>query len=364
MKKRILSKTFLYTALTLNIISVLGLIVCTFAAKIPPQQHPHISYFGLAFPVFLIPTLLFLIFWLIKDRKLALISAAGILLCISSIRTYFPINFPSSPPEGALKVISYNIYSLGCAPNGQTWKEIGTPFEDTPIIDYLVSADADIVCCQEASHIDNATVYAVLKTAYPYHVYNKYNGGVYCLLSKHPILSTDSIPYPSKGNGSLYYTIQVGKDTVMVVNNHFESYNLQNEDKEEYKKLLTELDDIDSTHSVKTLTSKLEAANVIRQTQVDKVAEFIENSKYKYIIACGDFNDASISYTHYRLTRQLNDCFTRSGNGVGISYNRSGMYFRIDNILCSPNIESYHTYVDSDIKTSDHYPIITHLVLK
>lgn len=364
MTKKYLRKIIFYITLTLNIISVVGLIVCTYVSKIPPQNHPSISYWGLAFPAFLVPTLLFLVFWLFKNRKLALISAGGLLLCISSIRTYFPINFPSTPPEGALKVISYNLNSLGHAPNGQNWHELGTPFQDTPIIDYLATADADIVCCQEAANIDRAEIYAVLDSIYPYHAYNKHKGGAYCFLSKYPILSTDSISYPSSGNGSLYYTIQVGKDTVLVVNNHFESYKLQNDDREEYKKLLTELDDIDSTHSVKTLTSKLIAANVIRGTQVDKVAKFVEESKYKYIIVCGDFNDPSISYTHYRLTRQLNDCFTRSGNGAGISYNRSGMYFRIDNILCSPNIESYHTYVDSDIKTSDHYPIVSHLVLK
>ena len=75
------------------------------------------------------------------------------------------------------------------------------------------------------------------------------------------------------------------------------------------------------------------------------------------MIVCGDFNTSPISYTHRRLTEYLNDAYTRTGNGVGNSYNRSGMYFRIDNILVSPDITPYGAIVDKSIKTSDHYPI-------
>ena len=46
-----------------------------------------------------------------------------------------------------------------------------------------------------------------------------------------------------------------------------------------------------------------------------------------------------------------------SGKGLGISYNQNKFYFRIDNILISPNLKAYNCTVDRSIKASDHYPI-------
>ena len=108
---------------------------------------------------------------------------------------------------------------------------------------------------------------------------------------------------------------------------------------------------------LRQLIKKLAEASAIRSSQADSVAVAIANSKYPTIITCGDFNDASISYTHRILTQQLDDAFTQSGRGLGISYNLNKFYFRIDNILISPNQKAYNCTVDRSIKDSDHYPI-------
>ena len=72
---------------------------------------------------------------------------------------------------------------------------------------------------------------------------------------------------------------------------------------------------------------------------------------------CGDFNDSTLSYVHYRMTRNLNDAYVESGNGPGISYHRSGMFFRLDNILCSHHWRSFGAVVKKCYKMSDHYPV-------
>ena len=108
---------------------------------------------------------------------------------------------------------------------------------------------------------------------------------------------------------------------------------------------------------LRQLIKKLAEASAIRSSQADSVAVAIANSKYPTIITCGDFNDASISYTHRILTQQLDDAFTQSGRGLGISYNLNKFYFRIDNILTSKNLRAYNCTVDCSIKESDHYPI-------
>ena len=61
------------------------------------------------------------------------------------------------------------------------------------------------------------------------------------------------------------------------------------------------------------------------------------------------------------LTQKLDDAFTQSGKGLGISYNQNKFYFRIDNILISPNLKAYNCTVDRSIKASDHYPIWCHI---
>ncbi len=352
-----------YVAIVLNSICVLGMVACAYSIYFDPQTHPRLSYWGLAFPLFLIPTFLFGILWLCLRRWWGLISGIGLMVCCVAIRTYFPLNFPSGPPDGAIKVMSYNIYQLGKNVDGKSWSEAGIPKEESPIVNYLVASDADIVCCQEAFPLKEAKVDSVLATAYPYREYVKVHTETVACLSRFPIVGSDSIDYPSVGNGSVAFKVLVKGDTVLVINNHFESYKLNDADKAEYKELVVHPDDENARQNFEDLSTKVAAANAIRAKQADIVDELIAKSPYRYIIACGDFNDASLSYVHWRMTRHLNDAFTRSGNGPGITYHRSGMYFRIDNILYSPAMTPYRCYVDSDIHTSDHYPIICWLTL-
>ena len=78
---------------------------------------------------------------------------------------------------------------------------------------------------------------------------------------------------------------------------------------------------------------------------------------------CGDFNDSPLSYVHFQLTQILNDSYTRGGNGPGISYHEGGMYFRIDNILCSDHWNVAKSKVCNRVNGSDHYPICSWLQL-
>ena len=112
------------------------------------------------------------------------------------------------------------------------------------------------------------------------------------------------------------------------------------------------------------LIRKLAEASAIRGSQADSIAQEIASSQHPYIIVCGDFNDTPISYAHRVIGQGLNDTFTQSGRGLGISYNQNKFYFRIDNILASKNLKSYNCTVDRSIKESDHYPIWCYLKKK
>lgn len=349
-----IKKILLFIFIAINILIVMAMNFCAYTAYLPPQTYPNWSYFGLIFPVFLVLDALFIVFWLVVKWKLASIPIVGMLLCAGSVRTYFPINIPATPPEGALKFMSYNVYGFGEKTNYAKW-------DDNQIINYIMLSDADIVCLQEADKIGLKPVKKLLEKFYPYQSYDKNAKAVMGCLSKYPILSAKVIDYVSNSNCSYAYEIKVNEDTILVVNNHLESYKLSDNDKAQYKEILKKPEDDDADEKYLSLVAKLAKANALRGAQADSIAAYIARSPHKYKIVCGDFNDSPLSYVHHTLTSELKDAYTESGNGPGLSYNRSGMYFRIDNILVSENIETYWAIVDKKIKKSDHYPISCYL---
>ena len=82
-----------------------------------------------------------------------------------------------------------------------------------------------------------------------------------------------------------------------------------------------------------------------------------------HILIMGDFNDTPISYAHHTIGKGLTDAFSASGRGMGISYNENFFWFRIDHILCSPNIKPYNCTVEH-VDYSDHYPMWCYLQLE
>lgn len=338
-----------------NVVAVLALLVCAYSVYLNPSVYPNWSYVGMVFPVPLIITVIFLLFWLFFKIKYALISVVGMLLCIDSIRTYCPVNLFRGEPEGnTIKLLSYNVMYLD-----------GRPTSDNPITQYILSSGADIVCLQEPPNILNQPIHGTLSTVYPY-IEACYQGtACVVMLSKLPIIECHSLGIKSSTNLSCVFNLLLGDDTLSVINSHLESYRLDDHDKENYgelfhnlKRLPQERRRTEIKDKVDSLEQKLADANRVRAVQADSIDAFVARCSSKYIVSCGDFNDSPISYVHRIMSRHLNDAYTRSGNGVGFSYNRNRMYFRIDNILVNDSFTPYNAKVDNSIRESDHYPIV------
>jgi len=343
-----------YIFIAVNLLVVIAMNFCAYTTTLNSHTYPNYSHFGMMFPAFLIGSAAFLVFWLIFKRKYMLISIIGMAACAGSIRTYCPLNYPQTPPEGSIKVMSYNVMNFG--------KHDSIPWDENYIVQYINWSEADIVCLQEGGNTKGATILQLFDSIYPYIAVDSIKKTPHLiLLSKYPILSSERINYQSETNASFAHTLLMDGDTLLVVNNHFESYKLKEKDKNDYKTIIKDPENETNEQRYDSLIYKLKAANAIRALQVDTVAQYIEESNCRYILCMGDFNAPSLSYTHHRLTRSLNDAYTRSGNGPGFSYNSSGMYFRIDHILVSPNITPYKAKVDAYSRMSDHYPIISYL---
>ena len=332
---------------------------CAYTGYLHSSTYPNWSYFGLIFPAFLAINVCFIIFWLIFKWKIAILPIFGMLLCANSVRTYFPVNFSKDIPEGTITLLSYNVMNFGGPPMAKI------NFSENPIVNYLLNSEADIVCIQEGSVNGHNQLKELLINKYPYISQGGEDGCHYNVcMSKFPIVKVENIPFDSKTNRTYAYYLLVDTDTLLVVNNHFESYQIKEEDVAAYKDIIVKPEDKANVGKYKSLVKKLVRANSLRGNQADRVAEYIESVKCKYKVACGDFNDSPLSYAHHRMTRTLDDAYVKNGFGPGITYHEHVMYFRIDNILVNHNITPYGTKVDNSISESDHYPIISHLFLK
>ena len=355
---KLLRNVAAFTVGAINAVFTALFLLTAYSPYIQPAEHPLRSCLGLAFPIFLFVNVGFLFFWLIVQRyKFALLPLAGILLAYPQVRTYLPFNFHTDHvPEGSLKILSYNVMGFdGCV------KEDGK----NPILTYLQESGADILCLQEyataesSRHLSQRDIDRGLK-AYPYHRIDKLGSAQtnrMAIYSKFPILSARKLDYKSSYNGSVAYELKIGQDTLTLINNHLESNKLTKEDKVVYESMLASPERDKVKSGARLLLGKLAEASAIRAPQADAIARAVRESAHPYIIVCGDFNDTPISYTHRVACQELDDAFTQSGRGFGISYNQNKFYFRIDHILVSPNMKTYNCTVDKSIKDSDHYPI-------
>lgn len=345
-----------------NVATVAMMCLSGYSDHLSPEKYPTLFCLGIAFPVMLLANCAFLFFWLIFKWQKIWIPIIGYVLVFSPIRIYFPLNFSQSPPEDAIKIISYNVCTYG----GNYKYENAF---DT-IYSYLQKEKPDIVCVQE--DVDSWRKYVLQKYQQTF-AYNDTtvfveNSKLYNAVGIHtryPILKKEKILYSSTANGSVAYFLQVGKDTILVINNHLEGTHLSAEDRAKYKNLLRGRIGQDTVREEsKHLLHKLENAAVIRAPQSEAVHQYVEDHRQYPIIVCGDFNDSPISYTRRVIAQGLTDCYVETGKGLGLSYNQKGFFFRIDHIFCSEHFEPYQCVVDDKIDYSDHNPIVCWLKLK
>lgn len=346
----------------INAFFSLLMLATAYADRIDPSVHPTLSCIGLTFPILLVINLCcYLLILVMQQYKLLWFPTLAFILCFGQIRDTLPIHlFAYEAPLKSQKLLSYNVMAF----NGLGNKDGGKR-----ILEYLKSSDAHIICLQEyavglsKNHITQKEVDKALKE-YKYHRINKIGEGkksissTLACYSKYPILSARNIKMSSRYNGAMAYELKIDNDTVLLINCHLESNRLTKADRQLYEEILEMPEGNKLKNNSKTLLHKLATAANIRGEQAKAIAQTISESKHKEVIVCGDFNDTSTSFAHRTISQGLQDAFTETGTGLGISYNQQFFYFKIDHILCSPNITPYRCLVDNDIKESDHYPIM------
>jgi endonuclease/exonuclease/phosphatase family metal-dependent hydrolase len=330
------------------------------SAHISPNTLVYFAFLGLSYPIWLMLTFGFLIFWLFFKRKWMLIPAITLLLGFNHLRHFYAVTFIQPELLKPVKIMSFNvkIFNLYDLEN-RVEKRNG-------VFSFLNEQNPSIICFQEFYHqeggksfVTRDSMVKLLETKYYHERYThdmadqKYFG--VATFSKYPIVNKGEIPFSNdKNNFCIYSDIVVDEDTLRVFNGHIGSIRFQKDDYEVFDENAEEDRYVD-TEDEERILKRLKIAFEKRAIQVETIVAEIEKSPYP-VVLCGDLNDTPVSYCYRQLSNLLNDAFVESGNGTGASYIGKMPSNRIDYIFHSPEILSSH-FTTHDVEFSDHRPI-------
>lgn len=350
-------------------VSLTSLFLSYFAPYANPKKFWLFSFFGLAYPYLLIVNILFLIWWVIRWKRLYWLSLMCILTGWPNMKHLFHFG-GITETKGDIKILSYNVRLFDL----YNW----THDKETRhhIFSFLKEESPDILCLQEFFQSDsgsfethdtimNITGSKESHVEYTVSRKKKDHWGI-ATFSKYPIINKGKITFKTRSNNiCIFSDLKIAEDTVRVYNVHFQSISF---DRADYKFLdaLKEnndtLDAEDIEIASKNILRRLKRAFIKRASQSQKVLDHIATCRYP-VIVCGDFNDTPFSYTYHSFSEKLKDSFMESGSGIGRTYLGDFPSYRIDYVFHSDKFKSSDFEVPEK-EFSDHYPVICHLQRK
>ena len=352
-------------------------ILSAFSDHVDPRQFHYISYLGIGYHLALIASLIWVVAMLALRRwKLSLVMVVALLISHEQISRYFPMNLfePEIEVKGksdTLRVMTYNTCISGQA-------HLSRIKENIPVLDVIRESKADIVCLQEYAfslskkgHTQEEMRKSLAKN-YPYYDFMPNSGsralGI-ALFSKYPIKKKKRIDEAGKGYvSSMYYELDVNGRQIALVNNHLHSNNIAVKDRELYDEMIEKLE-ADSAKIERFRTGILRSlgkAYISRARQSNLIRSFIDEEtkgKDMTLLVCGDLNDTPISYCYRTMRGNLSDTWQDAGFGAGTTFNKYHLWFRIDHIFHSSDLQPLDIKVMKDVECSDHYPVIATFVL-
>lgn len=330
-------------------VSAVIILLTAFAYLSPfvnPATFRWFSYFGTAFPWFLLINIAFLIFWATRLNRFALYHFTIILLGWSYTTKFVGMHSSSGTiPQKGITILTHN---LGAMFGG---KKVSEPKMDSIATAYASflqkNGTPDIICTQET----RGAFYPLLGKHLGYDQrFNLKKGTV--ILSRYPIKAGGDIPFGKTSNSTLWADIELPDGSITrIYNVHLQS----NKVTQDADKVIEDPEKQDWT-AVRRIMNKVGGATSTRSEQAQQLREHILNCKYP-VIVCGDFNDTPNSYVYHHISEGLTDAFEVGGWGRGTTFAGRLPLLRIDYILTDPGFPVYSSRVVRDSRWSDHYPV-------
>ncbi len=342
------------------------LIMSAYCGYIDPEHTAKFAIIGMIFPMALIANAIILFFWIIfRKWLLVLLEFIFMAVCYTQIITFFPINIPqdtTTPTDSTFKVLTYNVMNFDDLDSLNY-------LEGNRTMRYILDQKADFVILQEASakiKMDKlekiSSFMPELKTLYPYREERLRD---LVILSKYPYQIHNEHITSNEPYKSVAYKVDINGKSLYIINVHLESIKLTESDKTLYRNITdiyksTEKINEQTVNDVKSnLLSKLANAFRKRAVQAEDLKNYINSLGNANVILCGDFNDTPSSYSYRTIIGDdMNDAYKECALGPTITFHTNRFYFRIDHVLYKGNFEA----VDierGDLKSSDHYPLLT-----
>lgn len=360
---------FSHAVLLLNYTFVLSLLASYLASAISPSSFWPVAFMGLAYPFILLSNIFFIVYWLVRRPLFAIPSLLTIALGWKFLFSTFGFRESSAiavPKSSAqmLRVMTWNVHNFRSF--NPSKDERATRDQ---MLDVIRKEQPDILCLQEyyskrrGENNIRKSITDILR-AEDYYIYedfaNPWEQQGLAIFAKLDIHERGGIRFPksSRGNEAMFADFIINGKTVRIYNVHLQSISFKPEDYAYINSVREINTDIGSS---KRIIGRLKAAFIKRSEQVNFLKKHISGFRGPYIIA-GDFNDTPVSYAVNELSRGLKNSFRERGSGFGITYNGDFPNFQIDYILSTPDFE-IKSYLTIHKKLSDHYPVISDLVL-
>ncbi|MGC8864780.1 MAG: endonuclease/exonuclease/phosphatase family protein [Bacteroidales bacterium] len=350
----------------ISIVFVTGFFISLLAPYVPPDQFWVPAFAGLAFPVFFILNVFFLLLWIFRRRWFSLFHLALFLWSLPIASRHLQLR--SDQPQSYdfyTTIISYNVKTL----LGEDGKS-SLP----QLLELITHEKPDILCLQEFRdnwwQKDDNTLKIMqrggfidkkFESYYPVKSDRKVVG--IAIFSKYPIVGSGSIRAGQRLM-AIYADVILNHDTIRIFSMHLQSIAFQKEDYQLVEGIMETSKSVNGELETgsRQLMWKLRKAFIKRAYQSRLLSEAIAQSPYP-VVVCGDMNDTPSSYAYRKVRGNLQDAFQQAGHGVGNTYLGKLPKIRIDYIFLGPQFKCL--YFDVLLyHFSDHYPVSSKFYLK
>lgn len=352
------------------ILIALVALLSSIAPYVSPLTFWPVAILGLGFYYFYILNLSMLILLLFFRRKFFFVCLIPFLCGLPVILNFLAFNFndaeTTSDDKQSFKILTYNVRIFDL----YSWSR--NLESRLKYFDFFEKENPDVMCLQEFYTSSNAehrnmetlrqrrgavNVHSLL----PIFIYGTDRFGI-ATLTRFPIIHRETIfADSSSANGGIATDVLIGNDTVRIYNLHLQSIRFKKEDYG-FVKNISSFNKQSWFSGAFGIIGRLKKAFIKRTKQAQLVADNIKKCPHRFVV-CGDFNDTPASYTYHLISKNMEDAFLKNGLGAGKTYNGIFPAFRIDYILCSPQLKTA-SYTKHPFNLSDHFPVSAKVILR
>jgi len=328
------------------------------------SDHWIAGFMMMSFPIIIILNFLFLLVFLLFDKKRVLFPAGILLISLVFLPRTYGTNGVSevvkNKEQKTFRLLNYNVHQFFFNSDEKQDKESEGKWIRA-MRGWVINSEADILCMPEyrsAHDYPEMNINRELrKNGYNYFSFmnssqnssQNYEG--LAIFSKYPIIETEE-KYFGSLNGMLRADIKIKADTIRVIAVHLYSMTL------ELSKFVEQRKADGVKKEGKIVIGRIKSGFVGHAEEYPELEAWIKSSPYP-VIVCGDFNETPYGYVYGKTRDLLTNAFEEKGRGFGFTYNHLPYFIRIDHqFYDAKKLNLLHFETIDSVKYSDHYPLI------